>query len=436
MAQDEDLRRWAAVSQQAQQHREATAGLSDAELRTVRAGLTARREAGEPAGRMMPEAFAAAVEAARRERGYAISTQDLMTGAALFDGRAVSVPDNGRNAVIAILPAFLAAIGGESLHLVTADQFVAAWCYDLAGGICTRLGLTAALALPGSAAQELRRAFAADLVVASYLQVSFQCLASQLARDPDDLRSWHPERAVVDQIDAILVDHADDPLLIQAPMPPDAERFGKLAEVAAGLRPSADFSVDETTGLVSWSPGGLRRAAGLAKSDLPDGLAASAARRDLDDAVRARYWYRRGRDYRLDHGRIAVGAAPGSRLASSRRLRRGALQAVEARTGVLISPEDTTLARLPVRDLFRSYPVLSGLSGQAHAAERPAQLAVPAEHDRDRRRRAESRGSAGRPVRARQRPDGGPGRGCGGAAPAGPARHRGHARRRQRRACC
>ena len=187
--------------------------------------------------------------------------------------------------------------------------------------------------------------------------------------------SWLPQRAVVDQVDAILIDHADDPLFIRAPTQPDAERFGQLAEAAAELAPGVDFIIDRATGTVSWLPAGPHRAASLLKAQSIDGFGNALTRNDIEEALRARHWYRRGTDYRLSRGKIVIDDALALRMTASGRHRDRALQAIEAREGALISPEETTLARMTVGDLFRLYGVLAGLSGEAGlAADQLARL--------------------------------------------------------------
>ena len=185
MAASGDRDRWMTAGLRALELSGSMSAKSDAELCQVRASLTARYEAGESAALILPEAFGASAEAARRAIGYVFTQRDLTAGAALYDGQAVAIRDDGVNAVIATLPAFLAAITGEHIHLVTADEFVATRAHQQVQRICALLGLSIALAPVTSASlDDQQKAFAADVTVGSYLQIAYPYLANHLARDP------------------------------------------------------------------------------------------------------------------------------------------------------------------------------------------------------------------------------------------------------------
>jgi len=342
---------------------------SDAELSMARIALSERRVAGQAWELTMAEALATAAEAARRATGFACAERHLVAGAALSEGHAVELADEGANAIISVLPAFVSVVSGGSVHVVAVDEHLAARGFQQTESIFVLLGVASSLAPPDVAAlEDHQRAFDAEVTYGSCQQMAYGYLGNHLAEDRRERVRWAPRLALVDQVDVVLVDHADDQPGICAPMQPDAERLGKLAVTAAELNRPADYDVDDVTGIVSWSSSGLPRAAALLQAGPLDGLGAALTRRYLEDAVRARHWYRRGADYAVEQGRIIVSPAPDGKLAQNPRLRNGVLQAVEAREGVPISAELVLLARITVCDYFRLYERLAGLSGEAARA--------------------------------------------------------------------
>jgi preprotein translocase subunit SecA len=339
---------------------------SDAELSGARIGLGEQRATGQARELTMAAALATAAEAARRATGFICAERHLVAGAALSEGYAVALADEGANAVISVLPAFVSAVSGAGVHVVAADEHLAARNFQQTKSIFALLGVTTSLTRPDAApVGDHQGAFDAEVIHGSYLQMAYHFLANHLARDRRELVRWAPQLAIVDQVDAVLIDHAADPLEIRAPMQPDAERFGKLAAAAAELNRPADYDIENTTGHVSWSSSGLQRAAALLQAEQLDGIGAALIRRCLDDAVRARHWYRRGADYAVERGRIIVRPAPDGKLAENPRLRSGVLQAIEAQEALPVSAELVLLARITVCDYFRLYDQLAGLSGEA-----------------------------------------------------------------------
>lgn len=369
IGQQGDLGRWAALASQAGDLHAVMAARSEAELAQTRSILRQRLAGGSALSSVMAEALAAVREAVRRASGYRCPEQLLAVGAALHHGFAVEVPDDGRNALVGMFPVFLAAIQSEQAHFVTADAVIARISYDKAKDIFGLLGMRAGLVPEITApVEDHQRVFGCDVAYGSYLQMACEYLADHLAHSPAELTGCKQQLAVVDQVDAILIDHAADPLIINAARPPDPERFQRIAVAALKLRPGAHYEIADATGRISWTAEGFRQAKQILRADLQS-LGAAVTRRRIEDALRATDWYRRGADYRLDGGALAVIDAPGSRLAGNARLSSGVIQAIEAKEGLPASGEVAVLARTTVRDLFRRYERLCGISGQAaHAS--------------------------------------------------------------------
>lgn len=371
-----ERKRWVAIGRLALDLRDSMTTRSVAELGGVRSALSGRPSAGHAEELVIAEALAAAAEAVRRVTGYVCTERNLQAAVALYGGHAVEIADDGVNSIISTLPAFLSAASGTRVHVVSADEHLAARGFRQSENIYALLGVTCSMAPPDSAPlEDHQRAFDAEVTFGSYLQMAYQYLGNHLAQDRREVVGWAPQLAVVDQVDAVLIDHADDPLFIRAPMQPDTEYLGQMVAAAAELNRGAEFDIDNTTGHVSWSYSGLQRAASLLRAEQLDGIGAALIRRQLEEALRARHLYRRGTDYTIEQGRIITRSTADSKLAESPHLRSGVLQAIEAREGVPISAELVVLARITVCDYFRLYERLAGLSGEAaHAAEQLEQL--------------------------------------------------------------
>jgi preprotein translocase subunit SecA len=341
---------------------------TDAELRGLRHVLSERLANDESPDGVMANAFAAVLEAARRVAGHVYADADLMAGAALHAGRAVQAEDNGGNHFVAMLPSYLCAVHQEGVDYVTTTAALAQRGLQETASLCAALGLRATL-LPGTqvSGEGAVPAPAADITVGSYQRLAFEYLGEHLAPGPAARRR---QLAIVDQIDAILIDQAVLPLVIRAPKPPNAELYHAMATAAAELRRGKHYEIDKETGAVTLSGDGLARGGELLRVSTLEGLRAAVPRRYLEDALRAKDWYRLGEDYRVAGAGIAISAEPGSRLAGAARLREGILQAIEAKEGLATSPEEAVWARITVSDYFRTYPRLSGISGvTAHSGQ-------------------------------------------------------------------
>ena len=367
MGQQSDLRRWAALARQVAEFQPVMARITEAELIKMRSILHQRLVDGSVATSVVPEAFAVVREAARRATGYWCPEQLLSAAAALHDGFAVQITDDGLNAFLGIFAAFSAALRSEQAHFMSMDASLAEIAYNQNKEIFRLLGVQAGLTPEISApVEEHRQIFEYDIVYGSYLQHASEYLTDHLARKPTELTGRKQHLAIIDQVDAVLIDHADDPLIISAPGNPDPEEFGRISAAASELRLGMHYEIDSTTGGISWTAEGFRTVRRVLHVDI-ENLREPLVRLRIEDALRAKDWYRRGSDYVLEGGRLTI--LHDSRLADNSRLRSGVIQAIEAKERLTVSGEVATLARITVRDFFLMYERLCGMSGQAaHAS--------------------------------------------------------------------
>lgn len=334
------------------------------DLRGLRYVLSKRFADGAVSELVTAEAFAAVLEAARRTTGLDYRDSDIITGAALYSGQTVEAEDNGYNHFVAVLPAYLSALLGQSVHYATPTASLARHSFQDVESLCASLGLRTWL-LPGTevSREDPWSPTDSDVVYGCYKKLAFEYLGEHLAAGDRRFATSKRQLAIVDQVDSILIDQANLPLVISAPKPPNADLRRKMADAAAELRRGEHYEISQDTGLVTLSGEGLARGATLSRMGAMEGLQAALLRRYLEDALRAKDWYRRVKDYQVAGARIVV--SKGSRLEGAPRLRDGMLQAVEAKEGLAVSPEEVVWARITVADYFRTYPKLSGISGVA-----------------------------------------------------------------------
>jgi preprotein translocase subunit SecA len=369
MRQPSELAQWNPLLRRVKELGPDMASRTDAELRGLREVLSKRLAGHQDPEPAMAEAFSAVLEVARRTAGPSYSESDVIAGAALYSGQAVQTEDNGYNHFVALLPSYFCAVQNESVHYITTCAALAQRGYEDAGGLCAALGLRARL-LPGNqvSREEPGPAADSDLTYGSYQKMAIEYLGEHLA--PGDLGATSAKQrlAIVDQIDRILIDQANLPLVIRAPKASNSDYSRKLAAAATALKRGKHYHIDQATGAVTLSAEGLSQGAALLRAGTLEGLQAAVPKRHLEDALRARDWYRRGKDYQVSGARIVVSA--NSRLGGSPRLREGILQAIEAKEGLTTSPEEAVWARITVSGFFRTYARLCGLSG---VAARPGQ---------------------------------------------------------------
>jgi preprotein translocase subunit SecA len=367
MNQQGELGRWNPLLARVKDLGPDMARRTDAELRGLRDVLSERLVGNQALEPTMAEAFSAVLEAARRAAGHSYADSDVIAGAVLYSGQAVQVKDDGYNHFVALLPGYLYALQHKSVHYVTATAALAQRSLQDVEGLGAALGLRTRL-LPGNqvSREDPGPTAESDLTYASYQKLAVEYLGEHLA--PGDRgAAFRKERiAIAYPIDRILIDQANLPLLISAPKSSDADYCHQMAAAAAELKRGKHYQINQVTGAVTLSAEGLAQGAALLRLHTLAGSQVAVPKRHLEDAVRARDWFRHGKDYQISDARIAIN--PGSRLDGSPRLPEGILQAVEAKEGLATSPEHAVLARITVSGYFRTYAKLCGLSGVAARA--------------------------------------------------------------------
>lgn len=341
---------------------------TDDELRLLTGVFRQRIAGGEPVRDLVPRAFAAVSEATIRAGGAAFSREQLLAGAALAEGMVVDMKDGEGKSLTAVLPAYLHALAGQGVHIACLDGYLAHRDAVRASAILGVLGMSVGLTTSSMEVADRAQAYAADLTYASYQQLCFDYLRDNLAHSTEQRVQRRPRVAIVDEADAILIDHGSEPPTLSWPQEPDADQYLQMAALAAKLTRDVHYQFDDATGSVYLTEDGLHAAeAELGVTGLLE-VENLTTIGELGQAIRAADWYQPGEDYVIQDGSVAPG---GARRDGWRAFDHGVRQSIEAGEGLAMTWTSVAHGRIMVRDYFRMYQTLAGLTatGTAAAAE-------------------------------------------------------------------
>ncbi|WP_449385541.1 preprotein translocase subunit SecA [Cellulomonas soli] len=340
--------------------------LSDAELREETDRFKARLADGESTDDLLPEAFAAVREAARRTLGQRHFDVQLMGGAALHLGNIAEMKTGEGKTLVATAPAYLNALSGQGVHVVTVNDYLAGYQAELMGRVYRFLGLSTGVVLGGQTPAERRVQYAADITYGTNNEFGFDYLRDNMAWTTDDLVQRGHHYAIVDEVDSILIDEARTPLIISGPASGDANRwYAEFAKVVRRLEPERDYEVDEKKRTVGVLEPGIERVEDyLGIDNLYESLNTPLIG-FLNNAIRAKELFRRDKDYIVDRGEVLIVDEHTGRVLPGRRYNEGMHQAIEAKEGVAIKAENQTLATITLQNYFRLYTKLAGMTGTA-----------------------------------------------------------------------
>ena len=340
--------------------------LSDAELREETDRFKARLADGENLDDLLPEAFAAVREASRRTLGQRHFNVQLMGGAALHLGNIAEMKTGEGKTLVATLPAYLNALSGKGVHVVTVNDYLASYQSDLMGRVFRFLGMSTGVILSDQSPAERREQYAADITYGTNNEFGFDYLRDNMAWTTGELVQRGHNFAIVDEVDSILIDEARTPLIISGPSSGDANRwYGEFAKVARRLTAEQDYEVDEkkrTVGVLE--PGIARVEDYLGIDNLYESLNTPLIG-FLNNAIKAKELFKRDKDYVVMNGEVLIVDEHTGRILPGRRYNEGMHQAIEAKEGVAIKAENQTLATITLQNYFRLYGKLAGMTGTA-----------------------------------------------------------------------
>jgi preprotein translocase subunit SecA len=342
------------------------ARLTDEELRNETAELRARHEAGETLDRLMPEAFAAVREAAKRTLGQRPYDVQVMGGAALHLGNIAEMKTGEGKTLTATFAAYLNAIAGQGVHVITVNDYLASYQSELMGRVYRALGMTTGTIVSGQTPDVRREQYAADITYGTNNEFGFDYLRDNMAWRREDLVQRGHFFAVVDEVDSILIDEARTPLIISGPSSGEANRwFVEFARVATTLEPGVDYEVDEKKRTVGVLEPGIEKVEDYLGIDNLYESANTPLISFLNNSIKARALFKRDTDYVVMNDEVMIVDEHTGRILVGRRYNEGIHQAIEAKEGVPVKAENQTLATVTLQNYFRLYDKLSGMTGTA-----------------------------------------------------------------------
>jgi preprotein translocase subunit SecA len=365
------LRRLKRISEQVNSIEEDFASLSDAELRGMTEQFRSRYAEGETLDDLLPEAFAAVREAARRTLGQRHFDVQIMGGAALHFGNIAEMRTGEGKTLVATLPSYLNALSGNGVHVVTVNDYLAKRDSEWMGRVHRFLGLEVDVILAQMTPEERRKAYAADITYGTNNEFGFDYLRDNMAWSLEECVQRGHNYAIVDEVDSILIDEARTPLIISGPAEQSARWYTEFAKIVPRLRRSdddgetGDYEVDEKKRTVGILETGVEKVEDwLGIDNLYDPVNTPLVS-FLNNAIKAKELYKRDKDYVVMNGEVLIVDEFTGRILHGRRYNEGMHQAIEAKEGVVIQNENQTLATITLQNYFRLYDKLAGMTGTA-----------------------------------------------------------------------
>jgi preprotein translocase subunit SecA len=339
---------------------------SDEELRALTGAFRERLERGEDLDDLLPEAFATVREAGVRVLGQRHFDVQIMGGGALHFGWVAEMKTGEGKTLAATLPAYLNALAGEGVHLVTTNDYLARRDAEWMGRIYRFLGLEVGVVLPDMDDPALKRAaYAADITYGTNNEFGFDYLRDNMAETREDQVQRGHFFAIVDEVDSILVDEARTPLIISGRADDAHDLYYQFARVVKGLQAERDYEVDEAKRTVVPTEEGVTRVEqALGVTNLYEHVNQNFVHQ-LQAALKAKELFKPDVDYVVQQGEVKIVDEFTGRILEGRRWSEGLHQAVEAKEGVRIKEENQTLATVTLQNYFKLYEKLSGMTGTA-----------------------------------------------------------------------
>ncbi len=333
---------------------------------------TDRKLEKEALDKILPEAFATVREAGKRVLNMRHFDVQLIGGYFLHNGHIAEMRTGEGKTLVATLPAYLNALTGKGVHVITVNDYLAKRDSEWMGKIYKFLGLSVGVILSGGRSMEdfaaKKAAYDCDITYGTNNEFGFDYLRDNMAQSPDALVQRPYNYAIIDEVDSILIDEARTPLIISGRLDKSAELYQLMAKIAPQLAKDKDYEVDEKNKNVILTEDGIDHAQELLQiKDLFDINTQYA--HHLLQALKAKELFIRDTDYVVRNGEIMIVDEFTGRLMEGRRWSDGLHQAIEAKEGVKIQDETQTLASITFQNLFRLYPKLSGMTGTAMTEE-------------------------------------------------------------------
>ena len=353
------------ISVQVNKFEQEISSLDDQSLRAKTDSFKERVNKGETLDSILPEAFAVVREAAKRTLGQRHYDVQLMGGAALHKGNIAEMKTGEGKTLVSTLPAYLNALTGQGVHIVTVNDYLAERDSEWMGRVHRFLGLKVGVILASMSPAERREAYAADITYGTNNEFGFDYLRDNMAWSLSDCVQRAHNFAIVDEVDSILIDEARTPLIISGPADKATKWYVEFANIVARLNRDTHYEVDEkkrTVGILDEGVSKVEEALGI--SNLYES-ANTPMIGYLNNAIKAKELFKRDKDYVVMNGELLIVDEHTGRMLSGRRYSEGLHQSLEAKERIEIQDENQTLATITLQNYFRLYKKLSGMTGTA-----------------------------------------------------------------------
>ncbi len=379
---EKEIKRIKPLQQQVLDLEEKYSSMSDDELKGMTQKLKAQLIEGKPLDSILPDAFAVCREASWRVLSMKHFPVQILGGIILHLGRISEMRTGEGKTLVATLPAYLNALTGKGVHIVTVNDYLARRDSEWMGKVYSFLGLTVGLVVPGMSNEEKREAYNADITYCTNNELGFDYLRDNMVIYKEQRVQRGHNFAIVDEVDSILIDEARTPLIISGRGDKSSDLYTSANKLARGLKCvriretdskktdeeqhlDGDYVVDEKAKTCTLTESGVQKAEaffGLENLNDPDNITVS---HHIQQAIRAYGVMRRDVDYVVKDGEVLIVDEFTGRIMYGRRYNEGLHQAIEAKEGVKIAHESKTLATITFQNFFRLYSKLAGMTGTA-----------------------------------------------------------------------
>ncbi len=343
--------------------------MTDEELKAQTNVLKERLAKGETTDDILLDAFAVVREASYRVLKMRHYKVQIIGGVCLHQGRVAEMKTGEGKTLVATLPAYLNALTGKGVHIVTVNDYLASRDAEWMGKIYTFLGITVGVAITGMQDDEKRKAYACDITYGTNNEMGFDYLRDNLKSRVDQMVQRELNFAIVDEVDSILIDEARTPLIISGKGGESSEKYITANKFVKTLKIDEDFTIDLKEKSVQITESGAKKAEKYFNLNSFSDIENASLSHHIQQALKANYIFKRDNDYVVEGGEVIIVDEFTGRYMIGRRYSDGLHQAIEAKENVSIRNENKTLATITFQNYFRIYKKLSGMTGTAKSEE-------------------------------------------------------------------
>lgn len=366
---EKELKRIAKIVEQVNALEAEISELSDEELKAKTPEFKERLAKGETLDDLLPESFAVVREASKRVLGMRHFDVQLIGGIVLHEGNIAEMKTGEGKTLVATLPAYLNALTGKGIHIITVNDYLAKRDSEWMGQIYKFMGLSVGLIVHGLSYDERQVAYGCDIIYGTNNEFGFDYLRDNMALAKDFLVQRELNYAIVDEVDSILIDEARTPLIISGQSDKPTDLYYQFAQIVKNMKEGEDYTVDEKAHSAMPTEQGIAKVEKIMGVDNLYDDEHMDLSHYLNQALKAKTLMHRDQNYVVHEGQIVIVDEFTGRLMFGRRYSDGLHQAIEAKEGVKIEQESQTLATITFQNYFRMYSKLSGMTGTALTEE-------------------------------------------------------------------